>query len=157
MSKVRQSEHMTQPLQSGIFLCTGFLTLRDKGSSEERDGLSLGAGEMMEFQVGSPGSLHLAVAGRGSVVPLGISLDQASLEWGPPDTSKEDGWVSGREQGWEEKEAYLAWGSQEKADMGEPDFHRNSDPGVKGSASRVRRPPPPAMRLGIHFIYSLSI
>ena len=102
MSKVRQSEHMTQPLQSGVFLCTGFLTLRDKGSSEERDGLSPGAGEMMEFQVGSPGSLHLAVLGRGSIIPLGISLDQASLEWGPPDTSKEDGWVSGREQGWED-------------------------------------------------------
>lgn len=111
----------------------------------------------MEFQVGSPGFLHLAVAGRSSNIPLGISLDQASLEWGPHDTSKQDGWVSGREQGWGEKEAYLAWGSQEKADKGEPDFHRNSNPGVKGSASRVRRPPLPAVRLAIHFIYSLSI
>lgn len=94
----------------------------------------------------------------GAVVAfLRISLDQASLEWGPPDASKEDGWVSGREQGREEKEAYLAWGSQEKADMGELDFHRNSDLGVRGPVSNVRRPLPPAVRLAIHFVYSLSI
>lgn len=43
--------------------------------------------------------------------------------------------MSGREQGQEEKEAYLAWGSQEKADTGELDFHRNSDLGVRGPES----------------------
>lgn len=65
--------------------------------------------------------------------------------------------MSGREQGREEKETYLAWGSQEKADMGELDFHRNSDLGVRGPVSNVRRPLPPAVRLAIHFVYSLSI
>lgn len=91
---------------------------------------------MMEFQVGSPGFLHLAVAGRSSVIPLGISLDQASLEWGPHDTSKQDGWVSGRSKCGGKKRGLSGLGKPEKADKGRARFPQETlIQESKGSAS----------------------